>query len=137
MGKVKLVIDKPYYVGFSVLELSNLHMYRVHYEYILPKYGPKATLLLSDTDSLMYEIETEDAYQKMFNFRERFDLSSYPRAREFYDPLNNKVCVILFTAFFVLILCYSMSFCSLSFRCYCFLPLEFIGKFKDAPLGNL
>ena len=39
----------------------------------------------------MDEIETEDAYQELFNDRERFDLASYPRASEFYDPANNKV----------------------------------------------
>ena len=91
MRKVKVMIDKPFYVGFAVLELSKLHMYRFHYEYIQQKYGPKAKLLFTDTDSLMYEIETEDAYQEMYNDRELFDLASYPHTNQFYDPTNNKV----------------------------------------------
>ena len=48
-------------------------------------------MLFTDTDSLMYEIETDDAYMEMYNDRERFDLASYPRTSEFYDPANNKV----------------------------------------------
>ena len=55
------------------------------------KYGERAQLLFTDTDSLMYEIETDDAYMEMYNDRERFDLASYPRTSEFYDPANNKV----------------------------------------------
>ena len=96
MRKMKVLIDKTFYVGFSVLELSKLHMYRFHYEYIQPKYVPKAKLLFTDTDSLMYEIETDDVYLEMFNDRERYDLGSYPRTCEFYDPSNNKGCIILF-----------------------------------------
>ena len=92
MKKIKVLIDKPFYVGFAVLELSKLLMYEFHYDYIHPKYGPKAQLLFTDTDSLMYEIETDDAYQEMFNDRERFDFASYPRDNKFYDPSNNKVC---------------------------------------------
>ena len=96
MRKIKVVVDKPFYVGFSVLELSKLHMYRFHYEYIQEKYGTRAKLLFTDTDSLMYEIETDDAYQEMYNDRHLFDLAGYPRSSQFYDPANNKVCSVPF-----------------------------------------
>ena len=52
-------------------------------------------MLFTDTGSLMFEIETDDAYLEMFNDRERFDLASYPRASEFYDPSTNKVCQLI------------------------------------------
>ena len=91
MRKVQVLINKPFYVGFSVLELAKLHMYRFHYEYIVPKYGEKASLLFTDTDSLMYEIQTEDAYEDFWKDRQLFDLASYPRVSKFYDPTNNKV----------------------------------------------
>ena len=91
MRKIKVLIDKPFYVGFTVLELSKLHMYRFHYEVIKPKYGEKARLLFTDTDSLMYEIETEDLYADMSAQRDLFDFSNYPRTGPFFDNVNNKV----------------------------------------------
>ena len=59
--QTKLVMDKPLYVGMSILELSKTLMYDKHYDYILPKY-PDAKLFFTDTDSLCYHIRTEDMY---------------------------------------------------------------------------
>ena len=55
------------------------------------RYGEKAQLLFTDTDSLMYEIVTEDVYRDMWEMKEHFDLSEYPHTSPFYDPTNNKV----------------------------------------------
>ena len=85
------MINKPFYVGFSVLELSKLLMYRFHYDYIKEKYREKAQLLFTDTDSLMYEIEAENIYADFWNDRDRFDFSSYPRTSPYFDATNNKV----------------------------------------------
>ena len=63
MKKTRLVFDKPVYLGMCSLDLSTILMYDFHYNYIKQKYGDKAKLLFTDTDSLMYEIQTKDFYK--------------------------------------------------------------------------
>jgi hypothetical protein len=65
--KAIVKLNKPIYVGLSVLDLSKLHMYQFHYDYILPKYQDKQQLLFTDTDSLCYHIQTEDLYKDMLD----------------------------------------------------------------------
>ena len=78
MAKTKLYFNKPVYLGMCILDLSKTLMYEFHYEYIKSKYGDKAKLLFTDTDSLMYEIETEDFYKDIGGeVRAKFDTSNY------------------------------------------------------------
>ena len=60
--KLPLKLNKPAYIGICILELSIVLMYEFHYDYIKNKYDKKLKLLFTDTDSLMYEIKTEDVY---------------------------------------------------------------------------
>ena len=79
MKKTSLVMNKPVYLGACILDLSKTIMYDFHYNYIKPMYGDKAKLLFTDTDSLMYEIETEDFYKDISgDVKNRFDTSDYP-----------------------------------------------------------
>ena len=74
MKKTRLVFGKPVYLGMCILDLSKTLMYDFHYKYIRQKYGDKAKLLFTDTDSLMYEIQTEDFYKDIIaDVKRRFD----------------------------------------------------------------
>lgn len=65
MGKSEVILNKPLLVGAAVLGLSKLHMYQFWYDYVKKTYGEKAFLCYMDTDSFIYEVETEDIYQDM------------------------------------------------------------------------
>ena len=77
--KTELKFDKPVYLGMSILDISKTLMYDFHYNYIKQKYEDKAKPLFSDTDSLIYEIETKDFYKDISaDVKDRFDTSDYP-----------------------------------------------------------
>ena len=89
--KETLTLNRPAYVGMCILDLSKTLMYDFHYNYIKEKYGDKAKLLFTDTDSLTYEIEAEDVYQDFWNDKNRFDSSDYPENSPYFDKTNKKV----------------------------------------------
>ena len=91
MAKTKLVLNRPSYVGFVVLDVSKLLMYDFHYNYIKKKYGDKAKLLFTDTDSLCYEFQTDDLYLDMKDDHHQFDTSNYKEDNFLYSLENKKV----------------------------------------------
>ena len=91
MKKPTLYLNRPIYVGFSILDLSKTLMYDFHYNYIKVKYDNKATLLFTDTDSLCYIIQTKDIYKDMQEDSELFDTSEYPSDHFLFSTRNKKV----------------------------------------------
>jgi hypothetical protein len=86
-----ILLDKPIIIGFSILDLSKTLMYDYHYNTIKTQYGSKAKLLFTDTDSLCYEIETDDIYKDMMTQKDMYDFSDYPQDHSLYDVKNKKV----------------------------------------------
>ncbi|MGI9555413.1 MAG: endonuclease domain-containing protein [Cyanophyceae cyanobacterium] len=89
--RTTIALNKPIYAGFAVLELSKLLMYEFHYDYIKQKYGEEAELLMTDTDSLMYHIKTNDVYEDMRQDLDRFDTSNYLPDNPLHSTKNKKV----------------------------------------------
>ena len=79
------------YIGACILELSKILMYEFHYDYIKNKYGNDSRLLFTDTDSLMFEIKTEDVCEDFSNDKEMFDFSNYSTKSKYYDNSNKLV----------------------------------------------
>ncbi|MES9902020.1 MAG: endonuclease domain-containing protein [Sedimenticola sp.] len=89
--KVKLLLNRPIFVGQAILDLSKTIMYEYHYNVIKKMYGENVSLLFTDTDSLMYEIETDDVYADMLGYKHLLDLSNYPNDHFLFDETNKKV----------------------------------------------
>ena len=78
----------------SILDLSKSLMYDFHYNYIKSKYKNNAKLLFTDTDSLAYEIKTQDFHKDINpDIEKRFDTSDYPTnyPSGIITELNSKV----------------------------------------------
>ena len=91
MKKQRLLLNKPSHVGMCILDLSKVLMYDFHYNFTKKKYGEKAKLLFTDTDSLCYHIQTDDVYQDLYKDKGLFDNSDYPKTSKFFFDNNKKV----------------------------------------------
>ena len=56
-------MNKPLYLGASILDISKTLMYEFWYDYLKPKYGDIVKLCYTDTDSFTIHIKTEDFFQ--------------------------------------------------------------------------
>ena len=74
MRKVKVKMNKPIYLGLSILDISKITMYEFLYDYVKSKYEDRARLCYMDTDSFVINIKTKDFYKDIAeNIKERFD----------------------------------------------------------------
>ena len=92
MGKIKVVMNKPVYLGQAIVDLSKIVMYEFRYDYMKQKYPEELTLCYIDTVSLIYDIEQDDFYKDIAeDVKDRFDKSGYNPNRPLPVGLNKKV----------------------------------------------
>ena len=92
MKKTKVKMNKPIYLGLSILEISKILMYEFWYDYMKPKYDNNVKLSYMDTDSFIMNIKTNDFYKDIANDVEiRFDTSNYEVNRLSPMGKNKKV----------------------------------------------
>ena len=92
LGKVKVIMKKPVYLSQAILDLSKIIMYEFHHYYMVPKYGVNLWLCYMDTDSLVYQIKTEDFYADIADdVEERFGTSGCCDNRPLHIRKNKKV----------------------------------------------
>ena len=85
-------MNKPVYLGLSILETSKTLMYEFWYDYMKPKYGDNVKLCYMDTDSFVMHIKTEDFYKSITDdVEKRFDISNYEINRPLPTGKNKKV----------------------------------------------
>ena len=85
-------INKPFYIGMSILDLSKWHMYNFHYNVMKAIFGDRVHLLYMDTDSFIYEISSADVYEELRpHARDYFDFSNYPENHMLKNSCNKKV----------------------------------------------
>ena len=93
MKKTNVKMNKPVYLGLSILEISKTLMYEIWYDYMKPKYGDNVKLCYMDTDSFIMHIKTEDFYKDIAdNVEKRFDTSNYEISRPL--PIGKKKKVV-------------------------------------------
>ena len=92
MKRTRILMNKPVYLGLSILEMSKTVMHEFWYDYMKPKYGEKAKLYYMDTCSFVVYIKTEDIYVDIAkDVERRFDGSNYEFERPLPIGKNKKV----------------------------------------------
>ena len=92
MKKTKVKMNKPIYLGLSILEISKTLMYEFWCDYMKPKYANNVKLCYMDTDSFIMNIKTNDFYKDISNDVEnRFDTSNYEVNRPLLTGKNKKI----------------------------------------------
>ena len=89
--KNTIKLNKPIYVGVSILDLSKLHMHKFYYDVLKEKYKDNIRLIYTDTDSFVTHIKTDDIYEDFKDISKHMDYSGYDKAHKCYDPINKKV----------------------------------------------
>ena len=89
-AKSVIKLNKPVYVGMSILDLSKQHMYPFYYDILKKKYNENAKLIYTDTDSFVIHTKTEDIYDDFNDIAHLMDFSGYDVEHKCYDKTNEK-----------------------------------------------
>ena len=96
MKKTKVKMNKPIYLGLSILEISKILMYEFWYDYMKPKYNDNVRLCYMDWDSFIMNIKTNDFYKDISDgVDNRFDTSNYEVKRPLLMGKNKKVISLM------------------------------------------
>eukprot|EP00438_Fugacium_kawagutii_P011395 Skav219002 [mRNA] locus=scaffold169:420344:421828:+ [translate_table: standard] len=87
----KLKLDKPIFIGMSILDLSKQHMYSFYYDVMKPKYGNNIRMVYTDTDSFVFHTKTDDIYEDLKEIKDEMDFSGYDKTHKCHDATNKKV----------------------------------------------
>ena len=92
MNKTKVKMNKPIYLGLSILDISKILMYELWYDYMKPKYNDNVKLCYMDTDSFVMNIKTSDFCKDIANdVKCKFDTSNYEVDRPLPTGKNKKI----------------------------------------------
>ena len=88
----EVLMDKPLYLGFTVLEISKLHIYETYYDILQPYFGQENIQLhYMDTDSFMLSVNTKDIIKDLKNLEDIFDFSNLDKNHELFINKNKNV----------------------------------------------
>ena len=88
----EVLMDKPIYLGFTVLELSKLHMYETYYDILQPYFGQENIQLhYIDTDAFVLSLERQNIIEDLKNLEDIFDFSNLDKNHELFSNKNKKV----------------------------------------------
>ena len=89
--KNEVLMEKPIYLGFAVLELSKLHMYETYYDKLQPYFGQENIQLhYIDTDAFVLSVNTKDIIRDLKNLEDIFDFSNLHQNHELFSNKNKK-----------------------------------------------
>ena len=89
MKKTRVKMNKPLYLGMSILDISKILMYELWYNYFIQKYGDKAKFCYTDTNSFIIYIKTEDFFEDISSDVEKwFDTSNYKKKDKIPLPIG-------------------------------------------------
>lgn len=90
LQQTKIILDRPIYIGFTVLELAKTHLYKFHYSIMKNMYKNTINLCYTDTDSLLYLIKTDDFYEDIKKNLQYFDTSNFQYENSYGIPCVNE-----------------------------------------------